>query len=175
MIYLRLFPWLLSSTGGFLPVFVLSRRLLLFHASLSFFSSLQLYRKLKWPFFFFPFPGRDLSASRSVHPPPPRPGQSGLSEHGGASPPGAPRLSGVAAAAGRPPLTWTRSWKAVFALSSDGVASETKTAEEGQAQPGLGGDRRECLLRSSAAIRIDTHVFLFSLKVATSRASLVPL
>lgn len=115
-------------------------------------------------FFFFLFPGRDLSASRSVHPPPPRPGQSGLSEHGGASPPGAPRLSGVAAAAGRPPLTWTRSWKAVFALSSDGVASETKTAEEGRAQPGLGGDRQECLLRSSAAIRIDTHVFLVFFK-----------
>lgn len=70
MIYLRLFPWLLSSTGGFLPVFVLSRRLLLFHTSLSFFSSLQLYRKLKWPFFSFPFPGRDLSASRSVQPHP---------------------------------------------------------------------------------------------------------
>lgn len=69
MIHLLLFPWLLGSTGVFLPVFVLSRRLL-FHASLSFFPSLQLYRKLKWPFF-FSFSWKRSLASRSVQPRPP--------------------------------------------------------------------------------------------------------
>lgn len=132
-----------------------------------FFSSLQLYRKLKSAFFFFPFPGRDLRPPGLFNPPSPpvcdwpvgsvraqRRVASGLLVFQELQPPLVVlrRVHVSVGSRGRFPGRLSLLYQAAALQARQ---KQRRTDEISLAW----GNRRECSLCSSAAIRIDTHVF----------------